>query len=80
MYKNNFNYTFDYEILNNKQLVQISEIENQYVKFWIDRLKLGLSDLKTIEDFDKWFYSIFKNKDDDIKYEFYKNITDKLEK
>ena len=91
IHKNTFNYTFDYEILNNmmneyisendKQLVQISEIEKKFVEFWIDRLKL-----KTIDDFDKWFDSMFKSQDDNIKYEYdecmtyenYKNIIDYL--
>jgi len=93
IYKNSFNYTFDYDILNNlldkyisvnnKQLVQISEIENKFVDFWIDRLKL-----KTIDDFDKWFDSMFKSQSEDIKYEYdecmtydnYKNIINYLEK
>jgi hypothetical protein len=70
-----------YISINNKQLVQLSEIEKPYVKFWIDRLKL-----KTIDDFDNWFYSMFKSQEDDLKYEFdecmtyeyYKNIIEYL--
>jgi len=91
IYKNSFNYAFDHNILNNmmnkyisinnKQLVQISEIDKKFIEFWINRLKL-----KTIDDFNKWFYSIFKGENDDIKYEIdehmtyenYKNIIDCL--
>ena len=83
IYKNSFNYTFDYDILNNiidkyieknkiknsisKQLIQVSKIEKKFVEFWIDRLKL-----KTIDDFNKWFNSMFKTQNNDIKYENYK--------
>jgi hypothetical protein len=87
IYKNKFNYEIlnnmmnKYISINNKQLVQLSEIEKPYVKFWIDRLKL-----KTIDDFDNWFYSMFKSQEDDLKYEFdecmtyeyYKNIIEYL--